>query len=125
MSPHEKAQLMITTIRNALAEGTKHFDPETKKPLNTVEEIRECLSRLGRVEIQPPKSLAPGLDVFKKITKRAEIEEGWLDITLECGHELQVISNAAMEVGDEAPCAECLGEYIDRNRKKARKASMN
>lgn len=74
--------------------------------------------------MSPEKALR-SLNILKKITKRAETEDGWLDITLECGHELLAMSNGTMEVGDEVPCAECLMIYLSERRKVAEKASMN
>jgi hypothetical protein len=50
----QKALLLISTFKNAIDKGYKHFD-KSGKELTTVKEILETLRSEGSVMIQEPK----------------------------------------------------------------------
>lgn len=55
MSAHEKALVLIESVRNALTAGTEHYDVRGKR-LTTVKEVIEALNNDGEVELRPKNS---------------------------------------------------------------------
>ena len=56
MTDQQAAVLLVESVKNALANGTRHFHPETEEPLNTMLEILTCLRNTGSVVLGPPDS---------------------------------------------------------------------
>lgn len=53
MTALEQARLMIQEMRKALAQGTKHYDPETGELLPDEASILNCLKEKGSVVFEP------------------------------------------------------------------------
>lgn len=48
-----KAMTLLQSVEEALARGTKHWDMQGR-PLDTVADIINAMSRDGRIQYQPP-----------------------------------------------------------------------
>ena len=55
MSVREKAELMVASVRQALENGCRHYDPETGALLSDPRAILVCLRDKGQVTIQEPR----------------------------------------------------------------------
>lgn len=54
MNVREKALLMIESVEKALANGCRHYDPETGELLHDVRSILTCLAKKKTVTVQEP-----------------------------------------------------------------------